>query len=51
MKLDKNPFPVNMSMVELDEKKVLVQPSQTESINGKDVVKAKKSERWSMTEK
>jgi hypothetical protein len=27
MKLDKDPFPMNMNMVELDEKKVLVHPS------------------------
>jgi hypothetical protein len=27
MKLDKDPFLVNMNMVELDEKNVLVQPS------------------------
>jgi hypothetical protein len=38
MKLDKEPFPVNMNMVELDEKKVLVQPSQAESTKGKNVV-------------
>jgi hypothetical protein len=31
MKLEKDPFPVNMNMVELDEKKILVQPSQAES--------------------
>jgi hypothetical protein len=27
MKLDKDPFPANMNMVELDRKKVLVRPS------------------------
>jgi hypothetical protein len=38
MKLNKDPFPVNMNMVELDGKKVLIQPSQAESTKGKDVV-------------
>jgi hypothetical protein len=38
MKLDKDPFLVNMDMVELDRKKVLVQSSQAESIKGKEVV-------------
>jgi hypothetical protein len=38
MKLDKDPFQINMNMVELDGKKVLVQPSHTESTKGKDVV-------------
>jgi hypothetical protein len=38
MKLDKEPFPVNMNMVELDGKKVLVRPSQAESTKGKNVV-------------
>jgi hypothetical protein len=38
MKLDTDPFPVNMNMVELDGKKVLVWPSQAESTKGKDVV-------------
>jgi hypothetical protein len=38
MKLDKDPFPVNINMVELDGKKVLVQPSQTESTKGKEVI-------------
>jgi hypothetical protein len=28
MKLDKDPFPANMNMVELDGKKVLIHPSQ-----------------------
>jgi hypothetical protein len=36
MKLDRDPFLVNMIMVELDGKKVLVWPSQTESTKGKD---------------
>ncbi len=38
MKLDKDPFPANMNMVELDGKKVLVWPSQLESTKGKDVI-------------
>jgi hypothetical protein len=36
MKLDKDPFPVNMNMVEPNGKKVLIRPSQAEST--KDVV-------------
>jgi hypothetical protein len=39
MKLDKDPFPANMNMVEFDEKKVLVWPSQSKSTKGKDVIK------------
>jgi hypothetical protein len=38
MKLDKDPFSINMNMVELDGKKVLVRPSQAESTKGKEVV-------------
>jgi hypothetical protein len=38
MKLDKDPFPTNMNMVELDGKKVLVRPSQAESTKGIEVV-------------
>jgi hypothetical protein len=38
MKLDNDPFPTNMNMVELDGKKVLVRPSQVESTKGKEVV-------------
>jgi hypothetical protein len=38
MKLDKDPFPTNMNMVELEGKKVLVQPSQAKTIKGKEVV-------------
>jgi hypothetical protein len=38
MKFDKDPFSVNMNMVELDGKKVLVRPSQVESTKGKEVV-------------
>jgi hypothetical protein len=37
VKLDKDPFPANMHMVELDGR-VLVQPSQAESTKGKEVV-------------
>jgi hypothetical protein len=38
MKLDKDPFPANMNMVELEGKKVLVQPSQAELTKGKEVI-------------
>jgi hypothetical protein len=38
MKLDTDPFLVNMNMVELDVKKVLVRPSQNKSTTDKDVV-------------
>jgi hypothetical protein len=38
MKLDKDPFLVNMNMVELDGKKVLVHPSKDESTKGKDAI-------------
>jgi hypothetical protein len=38
MKLGKDLFPANMNTVELDGKKVLVRPSQTESTKGKEVV-------------
>jgi hypothetical protein len=38
MKLGKDPFPASMNMVELDEKKVLVQPSQVESTKSKEVI-------------
>jgi hypothetical protein len=38
MKLDKDPFPTNMNMVELEGKKVLVWPSQAEMTKGKEVV-------------
>jgi hypothetical protein len=37
MKLDKDLFPANMHMVELDGKKVLVRPSQAESTKVKEV--------------
>jgi hypothetical protein len=38
MNLDKDLFPVNMNMVELEGKKVMVRPSQAESTKGKEVV-------------
>jgi hypothetical protein len=38
MKLDKNPFPVNMNMVELKGKNVLVRPSQAETTKRKEVI-------------
>jgi hypothetical protein len=38
IKLDKDPFSANMNKVELDGKKVLVQPYQAESTKGKEVV-------------
>jgi hypothetical protein len=38
MKLNKDPFPMNMNMVELEEKKVLIQPSQAETKKGKEVI-------------
>jgi GH43 family beta-xylosidase len=38
IKLDKDPFPVNMNMVKFDGKKVLVWPSQAKSTKGKDVI-------------
>jgi hypothetical protein len=38
MKLDKDPFPTNMNMVELYGKKVLFQPSQVKSTKGKDII-------------
>jgi hypothetical protein len=38
MKLDKDPFLVNMNKVEPYRKKVLVQPSHAESTKGKDVI-------------
>jgi hypothetical protein len=37
MKLDKDLFLSNMNVVKLEGKKVMVQPSQAESIKGKDV--------------
>jgi hypothetical protein len=38
MKLNKDPFLANMNMVELEGKKVLVQPSQVDTTKGKEVV-------------
>jgi hypothetical protein len=38
MKLNKDQFPVNMNMVELDGKKILVWLSQAESTKGKEIV-------------
>jgi hypothetical protein len=38
MKLNKDPFPTNMNMVELDGKKVLVRPSKAKSTKGKEVI-------------
>jgi hypothetical protein len=38
MKHDKDPFSVNMNMVELNGKKVLVQPFQSELTKGMNVV-------------
>jgi hypothetical protein len=38
MKLDKDLFPANLNMVEIDGNKVLVRPSQTESTNVKEVI-------------
>jgi hypothetical protein len=38
MKLDKDSFPLNMNVVELDGKKVLIWPSQTKSTKDKEVV-------------
>jgi hypothetical protein len=38
MKLDKDPFPVNVNMVELIGKKILGRPYQAERTKGKDVV-------------
>jgi hypothetical protein len=37
-KLDRDPFPVNMNMVELEGEKVLVRPSQDETTKGKEVI-------------
>jgi hypothetical protein len=38
MKLDKDPFPVNINMVKLEGKKVLVRPSQAKTTKGKEIV-------------
>jgi hypothetical protein len=46
MKLDKDLFPANMHMVELDGKKVLVRPSQAESTKVKEVVIGEERVPW-----
>jgi hypothetical protein len=38
MKLNKNPFLMNMNMVKLEGKKILVPPSHAKMTNGKEVV-------------
>jgi hypothetical protein len=38
MKLEKNLFPANMNMVEVDGKKVLLRSSQAETTKGKEIV-------------
>jgi hypothetical protein len=38
MKLNKDPFPANMNMVELEGKKVLIRPSQAKMTKGKEVI-------------
>jgi hypothetical protein len=38
MKLDNDPFLVNMNMIELEGKKVLVRPSQADTTKGKEVI-------------
>jgi hypothetical protein len=38
MMLDRDTFPANMNMVELEGKKVLILPSQAETTKGKEVV-------------
>jgi hypothetical protein len=38
IKLDKDPFPANMNMIELDGKKVLTRPFQAELTKGKGVI-------------
>jgi hypothetical protein len=38
MKLDKDPFSLNMNMIELKGKKVLIQPSQAKTTKGKELV-------------
>jgi hypothetical protein len=62
MKLNKDTFLTNMNMVEIDGKKVLVQPSQVKSTKGKEVVigeerlprmiklKSPKDGQWQMNE-
>jgi hypothetical protein len=43
MKLDKDPFPTNLSMVELEGKKVMVRTSQAEPTKGKEIVMGEES--------
>jgi hypothetical protein len=43
MKLDKDPFLTNLSMVELEGKKVMVRTSQAESTKGKEIVMGEES--------
>jgi hypothetical protein len=56
IKLDKDPFSVNMNMIELKGKKVLVRPSQTETTKGKDIIigeerpKSPKDGQWQKNE-
>jgi hypothetical protein len=38
IKLNRDPFPMNMNKVELDGKKVLVRPSQAELTKGKEII-------------
>jgi hypothetical protein len=38
MMFDRDPFPANMNMVELERKKVLILPSQAETTKRKEVV-------------
>jgi hypothetical protein len=45
MKLDKDQFLVNMNMVELKGKKVLVRPSQAETVKGKEIIIEKSGHR------
>jgi hypothetical protein len=46
MKLDKDLFPANVNMIELNGKKVLVRPSQAESTKGKEVVIGEERQTW-----
>jgi hypothetical protein len=38
MKLDTDPFPMNVNMINFEEKKILVRTSQAESTRGKNVI-------------
>ncbi len=46
MKLDKDLFLTNMNMIEINGKKVLVQPSQAQSTKGKEVVIGEERTSW-----